>query len=125
MDEIHAHLQTNDPLEPLDNGEPGFRLTGLKDIEGTFSGTLDDGLAALLKGDDEPMTLYFYGPDPDLRWWERWFYRVRGWLAGDGEYPTVLLASGPAHMTFDGPTEDGDDAVYTGTFTSAGHWDFK
>lgn len=124
MDEIHAQFETDDPLAPLDTGEPGFRLTGLRDVSGTFSGTLDEGVSALLAGPTNAHMLYIYGPDPNTPWWKHWFYKIR-WRLFDIKYPTVVLASGPAEMTFDGPVEDGDDVVFNGEFKSTGHWDFK
>lgn len=122
--EINASLETDDPLEPLDNGKPGFRLTGLKDVQGTFSAPLSEGVAALLGEPTDIQMLYFYGPDPNLHWWQHWFYRVRERLVGT-PYPTVIRASGPARLTFDKEEVDGDDVVISGTFESTGHWDFK
>lgn len=121
--DIHVQAETYDPLEPLDNGEPGLRLAGLRDVQGTFSGTLLDSIKVLEGYDKGPMQLYLYGPDPDLPRWKHWFYRIRERLTGD-PYPTVCLASGPALMAFEEEHEDGDDIVMTGTFTKAGTWTF-
>ena len=120
---IRAHLETDDELRPLDNGQPGFYLTGLRDIQGTFSAPLSEGVAALFAPEGEIHTLYFYGPDPKTPWWKHWFYRIRERLT-DEPYPTVVLASGPARMSFHESHEDGEDVVFTGSFTSTGHWKF-
>lgn len=122
--EISFEATTGDRPEPLDNGEPGFRLTGLREVSGTFSGKLEDGLAEWLAPSTGPITMYFYGPDPDLPWWRHWYYRIREMVRGT-PYPTVVLASGPATMAFEEEREDGDDIVMTGTFTKAGKWYFK
>jgi len=122
-EDFHFQAETRDPLEPLDNGERGFYLTGLREVQGTFSGKLEDGLQAWATG-STAHELYLYGPDPDLPWWKHWFYRIRERVQGT-PYPTVCLAHGPATMKFDTEEEDGDDIVMTGTFTKAGVWQFK
>ena len=118
------HFQSEaDELAPLDNGLPGFRLNGLRDVEGTFAGTLDAGVDALWgAGTKEPVTVYLYGPDPHTRWWRHWFYKIREAIRGT-PYPTIVLASGPATINFDDEYEDGNDIVFSGSFTKAGTWD--
>lgn len=114
--------ESNERLEPLDDGKPGFRLGGLREVQGTFSGRLEDG-AALAIGATGPVELYLYGPDPDIPGWKRWFYRVLdriGWMP----YPTVVLASGPATFDMVKEREDGEDIVFEGSFTKAGKWTF-
>jgi hypothetical protein len=123
-DSFDFELEGDEMITPLDNGQPGFRLTGLHDVQGTFAGSLDAGAAALLGSTTDIHELSLYGPDPNTRWWRHWFYRIRERLF-DVPYPTVVLASGPATMKFTMPTEDGDDVVYEGTFTKAGKWTFR
>ncbi len=123
-DELHFEAETNEPLEPLDTGEPGFRLAGLREVSGTFSGPLLDGALLAINQPPGPIELYLYGPDPELPWWKHWFYRIRERVRGT-PYPTICLAHGPAIMDFEEPVEDGDDIVYAGTFTKAGVWKFN
>jgi hypothetical protein len=122
-DRFDFKAETSEPLAPLDNGLPGFRLDGLKDVSGTFAGELDDGVAALLGETTDIHTLYLYGPDPNIRWWRHWFYRIREAVRGT-PYPTIILASGPATMQFEEKHEDEQDVIFSGTFTKAGDWYF-
>lgn len=125
MSEIRTYLTGEaDAIEPLDNGERGIRLRGLHAIKGTFEGTIFDGLNVLEGYEKGPMEVYFYGPDPDLPWWKHWFYRFREWLALV-PYPTVVLAHGPATFKIEEEQEDDEDIVISGSFTSAGIWQFK
>lgn len=122
LKEFHFEAESYDRLEPLDNGKPGFRLGGMREVEGSFSGRFDDALSAWL-GHDEPVVLSLWGPDPDLPWWKHWFYRIRQALGGQ-PYPHICLASGPANLKFEKEYEDGEDIVMTGSFTKAGVWTF-
>lgn len=122
VEEINFEATTGDRLQPLDD-EPGFYLSGLRDVSGTFSGLLD------MNGDwpappSGPVQMYLYGPDPALPRWRHWFYRVREIVRGT-PYPTVVLASGPAFMRLDTETEKDGEIVMTGTFTKAGTWTFN
>ena len=105
-------------------------VQGLKDISGTFTGLLGDDIIGLARH-DEPQMMYFYGPDPKVTgsWWRHRFYLVREllfrgsrWLP-EMPYPTAVIASGPAHITYDEPYESEDGAtVITGSFTKTGEW---
>ena len=48
-------------------------------------------------------------------------YRIRRRLRGT-EYPTIILASGPARFEFDAESEDDNDVVISGHFTKMGDW---
>ena len=109
-------------FEALDNGQPGFRLGGLRDVQGTFEGKLDDGVIATWT--PGPVEVSLWGPDPDLPWWKHWFYRLREATRGTA-YPTVLFAQGPAIFRVNEEKEDNDDIVLSGTFTKAGKWFIK
>ena len=119
VEEVTLVMGSADSLEPLDNGEPGFRLAGLRDVQGAFEGKLDDGfMAAWASG---PIEVCLYGPDPDLPWWKHWFYRLRKHYRGT-PYPTILIAKGPATFKVEEERDDGGDIVISGTFTKAGKW---
>jgi len=110
-----------DAFKPLDNGQPGFMLSGLRDVGGTFEGKLEDGVfAAWAPG---PVEVSLYGP-ASFPWWQDWFYRLREITRGT-PYPTALIAHGPAVFRLEEEKEDGDDIVLSGTFTKAGKWFIK
>ena len=105
-------------FEPLDNGLPGFRLAGMRDVQGTFEGKLNEGgFAAMNPG---PIEVFLYGP-ATLPWWKNWFYRLRENLRGT-PYPSVLIAKGPATFNIESEVDDGGDVVISGTFTKTGKW---
>jgi hypothetical protein len=118
VEEIKMAWGAAKAIEPLDSGQPGFRLAGLHDVQGTFEGTLNDGvLAAWAPG---PVIVELWGP-PTLPWWKHWFYCLRETVRGT-PYPSVLFAKGPATFKVDEEKEDGGDVVMSGTFTKTGKW---
>jgi hypothetical protein len=106
-------------FDQLGVDDKGFFLTGLRDVQGTFEGSVDAAFASAFR--PGPVELTFYGPDPHLRWYRHWFYRLRERVTGT-PYPTIPLASGPATFTVGEAVEEGDDVVIRGSFTSAGTW---
>ena len=124
-DEVRVSMTGNSPIEPLDDGTPGLKLRGLRDVTGTFSGSLENAASILSAFDepDKPLTMYLYGPDPNIRWWRDWFYRLRRVVRGT-PYPSIVLASGPATMKLEETREDDGDVVFEGSFTKAGEWTF-
>ena len=95
-------------------------LTPLKGVEGTFSGTFDAAPPEWIGDGTEIQMLYMYGPDPNIRWWRHWFYRIREALTGE-PYPTILLASGPATLSVESE-EIGSEVIFTGSFRASGEW---
>jgi hypothetical protein len=75
-------------------------LTGLKDIQGTFTGLMDmnDGMTELFTGDGTQMVYFYASRKGNLI--QHWFWTIRERLFKIS-YPTELIFSGPATFTTD------------------------
>jgi len=126
MDEVNTKIEMDfDYMSDTPDGLPGVVLWGLRDVQGTFSGPLNDALTAAFAAESgNPVEVYLYGPDPHMSRVRYWFYRIREAVTGR-PLPTVVLAHGPASFTATSEEEDGDDVVITGHFTNKGVWEIK
>jgi hypothetical protein len=107
----------------VDTSEPSIVIWGLRDIEGTFEGTLNDAVVLndFVNRKPGPMEVYLYGPVRDLPWYAHWFYRIRQRVRGT-PYPSEVYAYGPATFNVEAETEDDSSVNISGRFTKAGVW---
>jgi hypothetical protein len=87
-------------------------LSGLRDVQGTFSGNLNmDSSLMEMFYPDGVQTIYIYGPRRG-NLIQHWFWKIRERLF-DIPYPSEVIFSGPAEFTM---TTDNDNVTATGTF---------
>ena len=95
-----------------DSGERGNYVSGLLDMSGSFSGTLDE---PLLGADGGQVEVLLFAPSP-LPWYRAWWIRLV-----DKEWPDEIVAHGPAYVSAV-ITKSDDQTRVRATFIAAGGW---
>lgn len=93
------------------------KLTGLKDVQGTFEGVLDTSAAdTQLFAQSGAQEIFIYAPK-ELSWWRHWIARLRERLF-DTPYPIEVIYAGKLDTVTMATDDEG--TTFTATFSKDG-----